>query len=108
MKLQAGELCDLITIERRSDAVDSTGDLDRQEWISEGSYWGKLTPLSPKNVAIAKGFATTVSHNLYLRHLESIDSNCRVTCRGKVYEVSGVVHDPQGWWTQVFLTWVGV
>lgn len=103
MILEAGELDTRCTVQKRSDKRGDYGEV-LDGWQDIGTYWGKLSNLTPKNVSLAKGFAATISYESKIRYRPEVTNDCRLIAYGRTFQIDGVVHDPRKQWTQLFLT----
>lgn len=102
MELEAGELSSRITFQKRVKKKNPIGELEHT-WKEVGSYLVKLSTLSQRAAEIAKGFSTSVSHDIKMRFHPEIDLSYRGIFRGEVLTIVGVIHDIDKKWTQVFV-----
>jgi len=106
MILEAGEFNYQAQFQRRKGETDgSTGEV-LDTWIDIDFYWVKISSLTRSNREVARGFASTVTHDGKMNYHREVTNGCRLIAGGVTYYVDGVIHDPspQKNWTQLFLT----
>lgn len=105
MDLEAGELNSRVLLQKRSTKQNEIGEVE-DTWIDIGHYRGKLSVLNNKTKEIAKGFSASVDHEIKMRYRPNATNDCRILFGAEVYQIGGVIHDPNPikTWTQLFLS----
>lgn len=103
MILESGELNTRVHFQKRVSKKNSVGETEHI-WKDIGTFLVKYATLSNKSMEIAKGFSASVDFGILMRYFPQIDNDCRVIVMGKTVEISGVIHDPNKQYSQIFLS----
>lgn len=93
MPLSSGKLNNLVTIERRISAIDSSGD-QSVEWTYVTTVWACITDLSSAEILYAQQIQSKVTSRVIIRYRNDVDATCRLQSNGVFYNVLGVIGDP--------------
>lgn len=91
--LNAGDLRHRLEIQRMQSIVDSDGQVIGEDWTVVAKVWGKVEPLSARELLEAQAIQSQVSARITIR-ARAITHSDRIVHRGTVYNVAGIVHDP--------------
>lgn len=72
---------------------DSNGDTV-EEWVSRGSCWAEVVPLSAKEFVSASSMNSKVVARVTIRYRSDVQANWRIFFRGRYYNIEGVLPDP--------------
>lgn len=98
--MQAGKLSHRICPQKRVSSQNAeTGEVVT-EWIniasstSDGCIWGEVTAVSARDFVAAQAFQNAVTARIKIRFRDDITAKCRILFRGKIYNIEGVLPDP--------------
>lgn len=91
--LDPGQLRHRVEIQRMQSIVDPDGEVIGEDWVTVASVWGKVDPLSAKELLAAQAIQSEVSARVTVRYRTDIDHSCRLLHRGQVYNIAGIVPD---------------
>lgn len=95
MSLRAGDLRHRITIQRPIYVQDpATGGMVRG-WDDVATVWGRVAPLSVREFVAAQAIASEVTARITIRYRPDVTAKCRILYRGKIYNIRGVLSDPE-------------
>lgn len=99
MPVEAGKLRHRLQLQRR--ALDSNGDplLDTngeqvEEWETFATVWGSIYPLSAREFVQSQEVQSEVVARITIRYRADVNSTVRIVYRGKIYNIAGVLPDP--------------
>ena len=90
--MNAGKLPHRIRIESSTETQDQKTGHITNEWSEFATVWGKLEPLSTKDILQAQAINSTMSARCKIRYSKKaiqIDSTMRVLFRGKYWKIDG-------------------
>lgn len=96
LKLPAGRLRHRVTIEELASELDSDG-AQVDSWITFGdgrALPAEISPLSARELIAAQAVHSKVTTRIRLRYRTGITAAMRVRHRDMVYEIEGVIPDP--------------
>jgi SPP1 family predicted phage head-tail adaptor len=89
MSLDAGKLRHRLTILELSQEQDSdTGEME-STWEELATVWGSFEPLSVKDFIAAGTMQEQLTARAVIRYRADVESEMRVSFRGKTYNISG-------------------
>ncbi len=93
MPIYPGKLNQRITIEQRTTTQDpDTGEVV-ESWVTLASVWASFDPLSVREFIQSSATQSEVSARFTIRHRDDVDATMRITHRGKVWNIAGVLPD---------------
>lgn len=93
--MRAGKLRHRVRIERPIQVQDPvTGGLVT-DWVLVATVWASIEPLSAREFIAAQASQSEVSARVGMRYRDGIDATMRIVHRGKVYNIAGVLPDPE-------------
>lgn len=93
MSLAAGKLRHRIVLESPSYVQDPNTGEQLLTWVSEGSVWAEIAPLSAREFIAAQANQSQVTARITIRYRSDILPTWRALHRGKVYSIHGVLAD---------------
>lgn len=98
--MHAGKLRHRIIPQKRISSQDPvTGEVVTQ-WVnlvnstSDGGIYGEVVAASARDFVAAQAFQNAVTTRIKIRFRDDIFPQCRILHRGKIYNVEGVLPDP--------------
>lgn len=91
--LDPGQLRHRLEIQRMQSIVDTEGQVTGEDWQTVGSAWGKVDPLSAKELLAAQAIQSEIVARVTMRYRTDIDHSCRLLHRGQVFNIAGIVAD---------------
>lgn len=92
--MRAGPLRHRVTIERPAYQQEPlTGEM-LQSWALVAVVWARVEDLSARDFIAASAAQSAVTARIVIRYREGIDSAMRILHRGKIYNIHGVLADP--------------
>lgn len=91
--LDPGQLRHRLEIQRMGSLVDTQGEVIGEGWTTVSKVWGKVDPLSAKELQAAQGIQSQVVARVTIRYRTDIDHSFRLLHRGQVYNIAGIVPD---------------
>jgi len=76
----------LITIEKRGEAQDSTGQ-PKETWTRQAPVWASIRPVSGREYYNASGPRAEITHEIVLRHNPKIAPRDRIVFEGRIFDV---------------------
>lgn len=92
MSIAAGKLNHRVELFELATDKDSSGETV-EEYVSRGSCWAEVVPLSGKEFISAASFNSKIVARVVMRKRE-IEANWQIRFRGKRYNVEAVLPDP--------------
>lgn len=96
LKLPAGRLRHRVTIEEQLVELDSDG-AQVEAWVPFGdgrALPAEITPLSARELIAAQAVSSKSTTRIRIRYRPGITAAMRIRHRGMVYEIEGVIPDP--------------
>jgi SPP1 family predicted phage head-tail adaptor len=94
MSLAAGRLRHFVGIERLLRSKDSNGDTV-EEWETIAQVWAAIEPVSAREFVASQAAQSQVSARITIRYRSDVDATMRVTHRGRIYNIAGVLPDKE-------------
>lgn len=92
--MRAGPLRHRITIERPAYQQDPlTGEMVAS-WVLVAKPWARIESLSARDFIAAAASQSEITTRITIRFREGVDSTMRILHRGKIYNIHGVLADP--------------
>lgn len=88
-----GDLRERVAIQEEGIADDSGGG-GPLTWTAVATVWGKVWPISGREIELANGQASMVSTLIVVRYRSDVAAGMRCVVNGKAYNIRTVV-DPQ-------------
>ena len=88
--INIGKLNKRITFRKYQDEKDEMNQ-SRKKLADYKTVWGSLYPVRGREFYEIQKLQGEVTHKCYVRYLEGIDSNCFLSCGGKVYQIESVM-----------------
>ena len=76
----------MITIERRGQSQDATGQL-KETWTKTADVWASIRPTSARDFYASSGARAEISHEIIIRHGPIVRPQDRILYNGRVFEV---------------------
>lgn len=93
--MRIGKLRHRVTIERPGSTQDpNTGEMI-PGWAPVATVWASVEPLSAREFIAAQAGQSEISARIKIRHRDGINATMRVVHRGQVYNIEGVLPDPE-------------
>lgn len=91
--LDPGQLRHRLEIQRMQSIVDDEGQVIGEGWTVVAKVWGKVEPLSARELLEAQAIQSQVSARITIR-ARAITHSDRILHRGTVFNIAGVIPDP--------------
>lgn len=92
--MRAGTLRHRGTIQRREQVQNpETGSIATQ-WVDVETTWMSIEPLSAREFIAAQAEQSEISARIVMRYRDDIDATMRIVHRGKIFNIKGVLPDP--------------
>lgn len=111
MSLDAGRLRHRVVIERNTPAQDTTTGEMVDYWSEYTTVWASIEPMSAKEFIAAQAVQSEVTGKIVMRFRADITPDMRVNHNGRVYNIVGIIPDPDSgleWMTLPVSDWVNV
>lgn len=92
--MRAGKLRHRITIEKPTNVQDPVTGATTAGWEPVATVWASVDPLSVREFISASATQSAVSARITIRYRPDIMANMRVLHAGGVYNIEGVLADP--------------
>jgi len=69
-----------------------TGDIT-EVWTTQASVWAEVAPLSGREFIAANAVQSEVRARITLRYRDDVDSDWRISFRGKIYNIEAILPD---------------
>lgn len=92
--LNPGDLRHRLVIEDMRPIIDSHGEHIGTEWVEVAKVWGKVEPLSARELIEAQSMQSEVRARVTMRQNAVFSATCRIRHRGLIYNIAGIVPDP--------------
>lgn len=90
----AGRLRHQVVIEQQVTALTSSGEQETN-WVTFATVWAEIAPLSARESMLSEQVQSKVSVRITIRSLDGVIASMRVVQGSTVYNVEGVIRDPQ-------------
>lgn len=91
--MEAGRLRHRVTLQKTVTTRDpDTGDTIRT-WVDVATVWASVEPLSAREFIASAAMQSKVTARIVIRH-RAVDHRMRILHRGKIYNIEGVLADP--------------
>jgi SPP1 family predicted phage head-tail adaptor len=91
--MQAGKLRHRITIEKPDSVQDpNTGEMV-PGWAAVAIVWAQKRPSSVREFKRSQAGQSEISGEFVIRYRSDVDATMRITHKGKVYNIEGVLED---------------
>lgn len=84
-----GRLRHRVIIEQRTRTADGAGG-GTIIWSTYATVWAMIEPMSAKEIMWAKHLEHRVSHKVYIRHLNGVTSDMRVSFDSRTFQINGI------------------
>ncbi len=92
--MRAGKLRHRVRIERRGSVQDpETGEMI-PGWAEVATVWASVEPVSARDFIASRAGQAEITARIVMRHRDDLDATMRIVHRGKVYNIQGVLPDP--------------
>jgi len=93
--IRAGRLRHLVMLQHPISSRDSqTGDVLRS-WENFAQVWADVQPISGREFIAASAAQSEVTTRITIRQLAGVNASMRILHRGQIYNIHGVLADPQ-------------
>lgn len=93
--MRAGRLRHRVTIEQPTTTQDPNTGEQVPGWAAVATVWASVEPLSAREFIAAGAGQSSVSARVMMRYRSDVTAGMRLTYRGKVYNIKGVLPDPE-------------
>lgn len=87
--MKAGRLRHRITIQKATEAQDSTGQAVKT-WSTFTRCWSEIVPLSGRELQAAQAISAEASHSIRIRHVDGITPKHRIAYGSRVFDINGI------------------
>jgi len=99
--LAAGKLRHRVVLQELQEVSDSSGNYQNDqgepntEWVTLGTYWAAINPLSAREFIAAQSEQSKISARIVMRFNPVIDATMRLyhAAKGQYYNIEGVIAD---------------
>lgn len=91
--IPAGQLRHRITLQKPQAIVSPYGERT-VSWVDVETVWADFHPLSVREFLAQSGTQSQVSARVVIRYRDDVDATMRIAYRDKVYDIAGVLPDP--------------
>ena len=91
--IPAGQLRHRVTLQKRQAIVSPYGERTTS-WADVATCWADFHPLSVREFLSQSGTQSQVTARVVIRYRDDVDPTMRLAYRGKVYNIAGVLPDP--------------
>lgn len=93
--IRAGQLRQRVTL-RKPEAVKLPSGAVQTSWVDVAEVWADFVPLSVREYIAQPGVGaqSVVSARVVIRYRADVDATWRLVHRGKLYDIAGVLPDP--------------
>lgn len=91
--IAAGSLRNRITLQRPVVAVSAYGE-HSTTWEDAAEVWANFVPSSVREFIASQQLQSQVTARVVIRFRDDVDATWRIAYRGKVYDIAGVLPDP--------------
>lgn len=100
MALEAGKLRHRLELQRRLLDSDGQPPLDTNgeqvdDWETFATVWGAIYPVSAREFVQSQAVQEEVVARMTIRYRADVDSTVRIRHGGKIYNIAGVLPDPE-------------
>lgn len=92
--MQAGKLRHRVNIEERIKSRDPSSGAIIYEWRVLATVWASVSPLSVREFISAQASQGELIARITIRYRPDITRQHRINFRGKIYNIQGVLPDP--------------
>lgn len=92
--IAAGRLRHQVVIEQQVTAINSSGEQD-VDWETFATVWAEVAPLSARESILSEQAQSKVSARITIRALDGVAASMRVVHGSTIYNIEGVIPDPQ-------------
>lgn len=92
--MNLGKLKHRIRIERRTGVQSASTGAMEYSWQKVADVWSEVTPVSVKEFITSQASNVELIARIKIRYREDIQNQDRITFRGKIYAVEGILPDP--------------
>ena len=93
--MRAGKLRHRVTIEQPTTVQDPNTGEQVPGWAAVDTVWASVEPLSAREFIAAGADQSSVSTRVTMRYRSDVAAGMRLAYRGKVYDIKGVLPDPE-------------
>lgn len=91
--IRAGTLRQRVTLQRPETTGSGLGERS-VAWVDVATVWANFTPLSVREFIASQQTQSQLSARVVIRYRDDVDATMRLAYRGKVYDIAGVMADP--------------
>lgn len=91
--MKVGKLRHQVTLQARTQAQDPDSGAITQGWADLATVWASVEPLSAREFIASQATQAMVTTRVTIRYRDDVVPTMRLTHRGKVYNVEGVLPD---------------
>lgn len=91
--IAAGSLRHRITLQRPVVAVSAYGE-HSTSWEAVADVWADFHPSSVREFIASQQVQSQITARVVIRFRDDVDATWRIAYRGKVYDIAGVLADP--------------
>jgi SPP1 family predicted phage head-tail adaptor len=91
--IPAGSLRNRITLQKPETTVSGYGERT-VSWIDAFTCWADFHPLSVREFIASAQPQSQITARVVIRYRDDVDASMRIAYRGKVYNIAGVLADP--------------
>jgi SPP1 family predicted phage head-tail adaptor len=94
MSLASGKLRHKVTLQKRESTQDPVTGEAVFDWVDAARVWASVEPLSAREFVNSKSQQSDISARITIRYRDAINGQMRILHRGKVYDISAPLADP--------------
>lgn len=93
--MKAGKLRHRVTIQHKAYTRQGQSGVPIYDWSDLATVWASVEPLSVREFIASHATQGELTARITMRHRADVDETMRLTFRGKVYNIEGVLDDPK-------------
>lgn len=91
--LDPGKLRHRVTLQALETTVDDYG-MESSGWVDHATVWADVHPVSAREFIAGGQVNSKVTTRITIRYRDDVEPTMRAVSRGKVYQIEGVLPDP--------------
>lgn len=88
--IDPGRLRERVTVQRASETRNRVGEAV-QTWETHAERWASVQGVSAREFLLSGQQQTEISHRVYMRYVDGLDSTMRIVWRGRVLEIASAL-----------------
>lgn len=101
--MKAGRLRHRVSLQRQTETRDPESGAVIVSWGEVAKLWASVEPLSAREFIAAQSVQSEVSARIVIRHRNDVSAKDRIVYRGQVYNIEGILPDPESGYEYITL-----